>query len=1151
MAAGTAGTMVPLGGSIAPHDRAEQPIELHRSLVDNAVEQHTADVGPLIEQHGGSIDEPPQLVHHAGPDPDFWVDLGAERDVASLLGDIEKTLAQAHGLTGLTQVRNNYGFIGSGQTVAVIDSGIAFDHYALGGGLGGNFRVVGGWDFAENDANPYDDGPEGSHGTHVSGIVGADRVGTNDDGVAPGVDLVGLRVFDDVGNGYFHWVEYALQWVHQNRNAFENPITAVNLSIGSEWNDTTVPSWSTLEDEFAQLKADGIFISVSAGNSFTSYNTPGLSYPAASPHVVPVMSVDDSGSLSFFSQRHPSAIAAPGRFIVSTVPDYIGNHNGVTDDFASFSGTSMAAPYVAGASVILREAMQFLGYANITQTTLFDHLMATADTFFDAATNLNYKRLNLNSAINALMPADDYGSTAAAAHNLGVLSGSSEISGLVGTLSDADYFRFTAAANGTVSFTATTTHGLVPVWTGAGGVVSGNGQTFTFDVVAGQSYTFGISTGGGIGYFDLAIEATSGFTFTDWGQITQVQINNLANSGEKWYRVQASRNGYLTAEAFFPVVGGNIDISWHNSALQLLATGVANASGERVDVVAAAGSEYFLRVAGTNADVDFRLTNLVSQSGNVVNVAGTAGADVFSFAAGATHHVTVNGAAYSFVGTAQNTFQFSDDAGSDSITMTGTTGIESAILRPGDSMLSGSGFAATAIGVENVTVHGGGGSDTARLYDSTGDDTLNAWHNSVVLFRPDFSLTANGFGTVHAYASTGNDVARAFDTTGDDRYYSYPDRTVMTGTGYYNYAGGFDVTYSFATLGGNDTAYFFGSVGDDRLYAAADYARMIGAGFNNFAQGFEQTYSYSNQGGTDTAYMYGSAGDDRFYGASTYTRIVGTGFNHYGEGFELSYVYASQGGSDTAYFYGTTGDDRFYAAPTYSRIIGSGFNHYTEGFELSYGYFEQGGNDTAYFYGSAGDDRYYGAPTYARMIGNGFNNYGQGYDQAYVYGSQGGYDIAYLYGSAGDDVFYGWSNSARMLGPGFNHYVQEFDGTFALGHQGGNDTAYFYGSAGDDRFYSAPTYARMLGTGFNHYAEGFETGRAYAQQGDNDRAYIYDVAANDVLFGRNNYLSDTRTGRSNWAYDFDIITAFAKDGESPHADVTAVDYLFDQIGNWS
>ena len=68
---------------------------------------------------------------------------------------------------------HDLGFDGEGQTVVIIDSGIAYDHEALGNGFGVNSRVVGGWDFAENDADPYDDGPTGFHGTHVAGIVGS------------------------------------------------------------------------------------------------------------------------------------------------------------------------------------------------------------------------------------------------------------------------------------------------------------------------------------------------------------------------------------------------------------------------------------------------------------------------------------------------------------------------------------------------------------------------------------------------------------------------------------------------------------------------------------------------------------------------------------------------------------------------------------------------------------------------------------------------------------------------------------------------------------------------------------------------------------------------------------------------------------------
>ena len=301
-------------------------------------------------------------------------------------------LAYAHDILGLG---------GLGQTVAIIDSGIAYDHFALGGGWGASYRVVGGWDFAENDADPYDDGPVGFHGTHIAGIIGSSDETIR--GLAPRVDLVALRVFDDAGHGDFDWIESALAWVHEHRNSFDSPITAVNLSIGGEWNAEEIPDWSELEDELSNLEADGILVAVAAGNDFADYGEAGLNYPAASPHVVPVASVGAGGQLSAFSQRHARVLAAPGESINSTVPDFLYGFDGVTDDFARVSGTSMATPYVAGASVLVREAFARAGRGNVSVREIYDHLYETADSIADPITGATYQRVDLRSALAAVL----------------------------------------------------------------------------------------------------------------------------------------------------------------------------------------------------------------------------------------------------------------------------------------------------------------------------------------------------------------------------------------------------------------------------------------------------------------------------------------------------------------------------------------------------------------------------------------------------------------------------------------------------------------------------------------------------------------------------------------------------------------------------
>ena len=543
-------------------------------------------LGPLLGHH--AINDAPSLSHHdAGfggglghaivesapvhdAGADFWINSDIVLDDDDLGEQIDQTLYDAHGLTNQDEVVSKYGFDGAGQTVVVIDSGIAYNHYALGGGLGSGYRVVGGWDFTENDADPYDDGPEGAHGTHVAGIIGAQGDGQHS-GVATGVDLVGLRVFDDAGNGYFSWVEQALDWVHTNKDSFNSPITAVNLSLGTDWNSDSIPSWAMLENEFAALEADGIFISVSAGNSFTSYNVQGLSYPAASSHVIPVMSVDNDGSLSYFSQRATDAIAAPGRWITSTVPDYAANDgDSIDDDWLSMSGTSMAAPYMAGASVLVRQAMEFVGQTGIDQWDIYDHMMATADSFYDSATNATYKRLNLEAAIDALMPTDDYGSTVALAHSLGTLTDTFSVSGTIALLDDMDYFTFTADVAGTVSMSVDGDHGLEPNCTVIGASGSWSNGVLSFDVIAGESYSVSVETaeGHGLGYYDMDLSLEASY-------VAPVTVKTLVHQNgsvytldsENWLSINGNRLWSRTQDFS---IASNTNLVWQGTTGILL-----------------------------------------------------------------------------------------------------------------------------------------------------------------------------------------------------------------------------------------------------------------------------------------------------------------------------------------------------------------------------------------------------------------------------------------------------------------------------------------------------------------------------------------------------------------------------------------------------
>ena len=461
-----------------------------------------------------------------------------------------------------------------------------------------------------------------------------------------------------------------------------------------------------------------------------------------------------------------------------------------------------------------------------------------------------------------------------------------------------------------------------------------NGETYTFEVVAGQSYTIGLSTSGGIGYYDLAIERRQPARLrTPIGARSHSCNRTTSPTAEPtWYKLQASQTGYLTAEAMFASAGGNVDISLLDSSpAGLLANGAATSAGERADLWVTAGTDYYLRVTGTNADVDFRLTNLVSHVGTAVTVSGTTAADSYSFDVGATQHsLSINGTGYSFAKASVTTIHLDGGGGNDSITIAGSAKKETASMQYGYTTLAGIGIHVVAVGMEYVTVSGGGGTDVVTLYDSAGNDSLGVHSGYASMTGSGYALVASGFKNASAYSYTGSDTAHMYDTAGNDTYRAYVDRVEMKGPNFVNSAVGFDTTVGHASAG-VDKAYLYDSAGNDVYSTYAGYAAMTGSGFNNAASGFDTTYGYASYG-YDVAYMHDSAGDDLYRSYLNKAIMSGYGYANFAYSFDACYGYSSTG-NDTTRQYGSRGSDEYFANAFQARMNGDGFSSLAAGFE--------------------------------------------------------------------------------------------------------------------------------------------------------------------------------------------------------------------------
>jgi serine protease len=236
----------------------------------------------------------------------------------------------------------------SSVTIAVVDTGAQYDHPDLQG----NFESNPGYDFADDDSDPYPDVPSDEyHGTHVSGCAAA--VVDNGTGVAGqgNSSLINGRALDESGRGSTSDIADAVEW------AADQGADVINLSLGGGGYS------NTMKNAVSYAQNNGSLLVAAAGNSSNS----SVDYPAAYSECLAVSAVDDNERLASFSNYGDKVeLCAPGVDVLSTTTEARGSYE-------QLSGTSMASPVAAGVAGLT------LAKWDLTNSELRSHLKNTAE----------------------------------------------------------------------------------------------------------------------------------------------------------------------------------------------------------------------------------------------------------------------------------------------------------------------------------------------------------------------------------------------------------------------------------------------------------------------------------------------------------------------------------------------------------------------------------------------------------------------------------------------------------------------------------------------------------------------------------------------------------------------------------------------------
>ncbi len=262
--------------------------------------------------------------------------------------------------------------------VAVIDTGIDYEHKDLVNNMWTNINEVPnnsldddnngfiddylGWDFYNDDNNPFDDN---GHGTHVAGTIGA--VGNNSEGVVGvvwNVRIMPIKFLNRFGSGSTADAIAAIEYA-----------TLMNVDVMSNsWGGSGYSQ--AMRDAIEAANNAGILFVAAAGNYGWNNDIYPI-YPASynNENIVSVAATDDKDSLASFSNYGVASVdlGAPGVYIYSTVPN--GTCNSCSSSgYRYLSGTSMATPHVSGAAALIMSH-----FPNITHLQVKSRLLGGVD----------------------------------------------------------------------------------------------------------------------------------------------------------------------------------------------------------------------------------------------------------------------------------------------------------------------------------------------------------------------------------------------------------------------------------------------------------------------------------------------------------------------------------------------------------------------------------------------------------------------------------------------------------------------------------------------------------------------------------------------------------------------------------------------------